>query len=112
MGLAKRFGLAINEHIEGADDNVALNGGYLYIYLADDLVHIASIPSPNFLAERSVDSVIENPDDFHDKLENEYSIVIFSSINGIHWYLAQYPDDDTTLMQLHYVVKLNENQLL
>ncbi len=109
MGLAKHLGLEINEHIEGADSNVALSGGYLYIYLGDDLIHIASIPSPNILAERSSDSVIENQDDFQDKLGNEYSIAIFSSITGIHWYLEQYPDDDTTLMQLHYVVKLNEN---
>jgi len=109
MGLAKQHGLEINEHIEGTNGNVALNGGYLYIYLADDLIHIASIPSPNFLAERSFDSAVENQDDFQDEFGNEYSIAIFSSITGINWYLEQYPDDVTTLMQLHYVVKLNEN---
>jgi|GEM_PF-1267787 len=109
MGLAKRIGLEIKEHIEGFDGSVALSGGYLYIYLADDLIHIASIPSPNLLAERSLDSVVENQDDFQDGFGNEYSIAIFSSITGVQWYLERYPDDDNILMSLHYRVKLNEN---
>ncbi|MEI6269941.1 MAG: hypothetical protein WCP01_13760 [Methylococcaceae bacterium] len=109
MGLAKRIGLEIKEHIEGSDGNVALGGGYLYIYLADDLIHIASIPSPNLLAERPLDSVVENQDDFLDGFGNGYSIAIFSSITGIQWYLERYPNDDNILMRLHYRVKLNEN---
>lgn len=53
MGQVKEIMMALSEHLEGKDANVALAGGYLYIYLDDTLLHIASIPSPNLLADRS-----------------------------------------------------------
>ena len=108
MGLAKNQQLELAEHIEGNVGDVALGGGYLYIYQADALLHIASIPSPNLLAERSSDSVVENVDEFEDTLGNQYLISIASSISGIYWRLEERPDDESLLMQLHYEIKLNE----
>lgn len=109
MGQAKEIMIALSDHLEGSDAHVALAGGYLYIYLDDTLVHIASIPSPNLLADRSSESVIENSDEFEDDNGNEFVIVIFSSLTGIEWRLEQYPDDTDLLMRLSYDVRLNED---
>ena len=64
MGQVKERKIALSEHVEGSDSSLALAGGYLYIYLGDTLLHIASIPSPYRLADRSTDSVVENVDEF------------------------------------------------
>jgi hypothetical protein len=109
MGQTKRQQIDLLEHLEGTDSCVALAGGYLYIFQDDALIHIASIPSPNLLADRSSDSVIENVDEFVDENGNEFVIVIFSSITGIDWHLAEYPDDTDLLMRMHYDVRLNED---
>lgn len=109
MGQAKRAFTELSEHLEGHVGNVALAGGYHYIYLNDRLLHIASIPMPNVLAERFSESTTENSDRFEDEHGNEFVITIYSSINGIQWYLEEYPDDANLLMSVHYDVSLNEH---
>ena len=109
MGQVKEHMTALSEHVEGSDGSVALAGGYLYIYLDDKLIHIASIPSPYLLADRSSDSVVENVDEFEDENGNEFVIAIYSSLAGIEWQLEEYPDDAGLLMRLHYEVRLNED---
>lgn len=94
--------------IMGSVGNVALAGGYLYIYSGDMLLHIASIPSPNLLGGSNRDTEVENHDEFTDENGNLYLISIFSSAGGIHWELEAYPDDQEVLEQLRYEVKLNE----
>jgi len=109
MGQVKQALIELSEHLEGNIGNVALNGGYLYIYIDDKLIHIASIPSPNVLADRSSDSVVENIDQFEDESGNEFVIAIYSSITGIEWYLNEYPDNTDLLMRMRYDVSINEN---
>lgn len=109
MGQVKEHKIALSEHLEGSDGSVALAGGYLYIYLDDRLLHIASIPSPYLLADRSTESVVENVDEFEDENGHEFVIAIYSSIAGIIWHLAEYPNDTDLLMRLRYEVRLNED---
>ena len=109
MGHVKERMTPRSAHLEGNASSVALAGGYLYIYRDDTLIHIASIPSPNLLADRSSDSVVENVDEFEDENGNAFVIVINSSITGIDWSLEQYPDDTDRLMRLHCDVRLNED---
>jgi len=108
IGMAKHRAVELRRHLEGSEGSVALNGGYLYIYQGDDLLHIASIPSPHLLGERTHDTVVDNIDEFQDRTGNRYTIVINSSSTGIEWYLESYPDDKTALMTLRYEIKLNE----
>jgi hypothetical protein len=79
----------LSEHLEGSDSFVALGGGYLYIFLDDRLPHIASIPSPNLLADRTSDSVVENVDHFEDGNGHGFVISIDSSLSGISWRLLK-----------------------
>ncbi len=109
MGQTKQVSIDLSEHLKGSVASVALAGGYLYIYLDDALIHIASIPSPNLLADRSSDSVVENVDQFEDDNGNDFVIAIYSSMTGIEWHLEDYPDDMDLLMRLRYDVRLNEN---
>lgn len=88
--------------------NVALGGGYLYIYSGNTLLHIASIPSPNLLGGSNRDTEVENHDEFTDEKGNTYIISIFSSAAGIYWELEKYPQEQKVLKQLRYEVKLNE----
>jgi hypothetical protein len=96
-------------HLQGLDSRVALGGGYLYIYLHGALIHIAGIPSPYLLAERSSDTTVENRDEFSDADGHLFGIAIYSSITGIEWSLVHYPDDDQLILGLTYEVKLNGN---
>lgn len=109
MGIVKKKTTELTEHLQGADGRVALGGGYLYIYLHGALVHIAGIPSPYLLADRSSDSTVENSDEFTDEEGHEFEIVIYSSITGIEWNLYSYPDDENIICGLTYEVKLNDN---
>lgn len=96
------------EFISGADSRVPLNGGYLLVYLADELLSIVSIPAPEYMADNNRDSIVENDDTFEDKSGNQYDIEIRSSKYGIDWYLVSYPDDDEIIQKLRYEVRLNE----
>jgi len=98
----------LRPYLAGSENLVALNGGYLYIYQGDDLLHIASIPAPNLLGDRTRDTMIDNIDEFQDSAGNQYTIIIYSSSVGIEWYLDRYPDNEAVLMTLRYEVKLNE----
>ncbi len=98
----------IKPYLEGSVGSVASNGGYLYIYKGDTLLHIAGIPSPNLLGERRQDTEVDNIGEFIDSEGNNYRIVIYSSAYGIEWFLEEYPEDEETLHQLHYEVQLNE----
>ncbi len=109
MGLAKQRMMELSEHLEGSDGQVALGGGYLYIYKNDKLIHIASIPSPNLLADHSSDSIVDNVDEFEDESGNQFEIAIYSSMTGIEWYLEKYPEDEELLMGMHYEIRLNED---
>ncbi|QEA39589.1 hypothetical protein FGL86_11210 [Pistricoccus aurantiacus] len=109
MAMAKSAGNEFADHLEGSDNRVALSGGYLYIHRGKRLVHIASIPSPNLLAERLSDSVVENTDTFVDEAGNEYTIVIDSTMVGITWSLEEYPTDPDVIRELHYEVRLNDD---
>lgn len=92
----------------GYVSNVALVGGYLYIYSGDTLLHIASIPSPNLLGCMDRHTEVENHDEFTDEKGNPYVIAIYSSAAGIHWELEKHPEEQKVLQQLRYEVKLNE----
>ncbi|MEA3523298.1 MAG: hypothetical protein U9R50_10000 [Campylobacterota bacterium] len=96
------------QNIEGSSGQPALNGGYLYIYLEDELLYIVSIPSPNLMGENSSQSTVENYDEFEDTNGNEYSIAVFSSMYDIQWYLYTYPEDEKTVQKIRYEVKYNE----
>lgn len=109
MGIVKRRMSELAEHLQGADGRVAMGGGYLYIYLHGSLIHIAGIPSPYLLADRTSDSTVENFDEFVDAEGNEFGIAIYSSIAGIEWSLDRHPDDDNLILGLTYEVKLNDN---
>lgn len=110
MGIATDLMIVeASDHLEGRDGRVAPDGGYLYIYLGDTLIHISSIPSPNLLADRSSDSVVENIDEFDDHDGNKFVVAISSSIAGIDWTMEQHPDDMEIIMNLHYDVRLNEH---
>lgn len=109
MGIVKQKKLYLSEHLEGRDGRVALDGGYLYIYLDGKLIHIAGIPSLYHLAERTSDSSVENTDDFVDDNGNNFEVVIYSSLAGIEWAMQTHPDDETIFQNLSYEVKLNEN---
>lgn len=109
MGIVKRRKPDLSEHLQGSDSRVALDGGYLYIYLHGSLIHIAGIPSPYLLAERSSDTSVENFDEFVDDEGNEFGIAIYSSIAGIEWSLDHHPVDDDLILGLTYEVKLNDN---
>lgn len=95
-------------YLEGSDGQPAINGGYLYIYQDDELLTIASIPSPNLMADNSSQSTVENDEQFQDKDGNEYSIMIFSSMHGIDWVLDIYPKDEDIIKKISYKVKHNE----
>jgi hypothetical protein len=109
MGIVKKRMSELSEHLHGSDGRVALDGGYLYIYLHGSLIHIAGIPSPYLLAERTSDSTVENFDEFTDDEGHEFGIAIYSSIAGIEWSLDHYPDDEKLIVGLTYEVKLNDN---
>lgn len=109
MGIVKRKLTEWSEHLEGADGRVALDGGYLYIYLHGSLLHIAGIPSPYLLADRSSDSTVENDDEFADEQGNTFAVAIYSSVSGIQWNIYKYPDDESLISGLTYEVKLNDN---
>jgi len=98
----------LESYLVGSDSQPALNGGYLYIYLNDELLTIVSVPSPNLMAENSSQSTVENCDEFQDKNGNDYSIVVFSSMYGIDWSLDTYPDDENIIRKIRYEVKHNE----
>lgn len=109
MGTIKKKMSELAEHLQGADGRVALEGGYLYIYLHGTLMHIAGIPSPYLLADRASDSTVENTDEFIDHDGHEFEIAIYSSITGIEWELCSYPDDEALILGISYEVKLNDN---
>jgi len=98
----------LKQYLEGSDSQPALNGGYLYIYLNDELLTIASIPSPNLMVENSSQSTVENYDEFQDKDGNDYLITVFSSMYGIDWSLDTYSDDEDIIKKIRYEVKHNE----
>jgi len=98
----------LKKYLEGSDAQPAINGGYLYIYLNDELLTIVSIPSPNLMAENSSQSTVENYDEFQDENENDYSITVFSSMYGIDWSLDSYPNDENIITKIRYEVKYNE----
>ena len=109
MVIVKKRFTALPEHLQGADGRVALKGGYLSIYRHGNLLHIAGIPSPYLLADRSSDSTVQNTDEFIDEQGHQFGIAIYSSISGIEWDLYTYPDDDNLIGGLTYEVNLNEN---
>lgn len=109
MIIAKKKTTQLSRYLQGADGRVALDGGYLYIYLHGALVHIAGIPSPYLLADRSSDSTVENADEFTDAEGHEFEIAIYSSITGIEWDVYTYPDDESLICGLKYEVKFNDN---
>ena len=109
MGIFKGKLSELSKHLQGSDSRVALDGGYLYIYLHGSLIHIAGIPSPYLLADRTSDSTVENLDDFTDDEGHEFEIAIYSSISGIEWALHRYPDQENLILGLTYEVKLNDN---
>ncbi|QEA40067.1 hypothetical protein FGL86_13930 [Pistricoccus aurantiacus] len=109
MAMAKSAGNEFADHLEGSDNRVALSGGYLYIYRGERLLHIASIPSPNLLAEYSADSTVENVDSFTDEEGNAYTIVIHSMKTGVMWSLDQHPVNLEVIKELHYAVRLNDD---
>jgi hypothetical protein len=109
MGLVKKQELELRDHLEGAEGAAALDGGYLYIYSGDELLHIASIPAPDILAERMSDSTIVNHDWFTDKTGNDFGVEIYSSLAGIHWQVTDYPEDIAQVLRLRFEVKLNDN---
>jgi len=98
----------LKSYLEGSDSQPALNGGYLYIYLDNNLLTIVSIPSPNLMADNSSQSTVENDDEFQDKDGNDYSIIVFSSMYGIDWSLDTYPEDENIIKKISYEVKRNE----
>jgi hypothetical protein len=106
MGYLKQ--IELQKHIMGDNMLPALNGGYLYIYKNEKLLHIASIPSPNLLGDNYRQSVVENDEYFKDDNGNEFGIDILSSPAGINWYLTSYPDDENIIKSINYQVKQNE----
>lgn len=108
LSTAQRPSSGLKPYLEGSVDSVALNGGYLYIYKGDTLLHITGIPAPNLLGERKQDTEVDNVGEFVDESGNEYRIVVYSSAYGIEWCLEEYPEDETTLRQLQYKIELNE----
>ena len=109
MGHAKQHMVELSEHLRGSDGRVALGGGYLYISLHGSLIHIAGIPSPYLLADRSYDTTVENTDEFTDADGHEFEIVIYSSITGTEWEVYNCPYDEKIILGLTYEVKLNED---
>ena len=109
MGRLKQKYLEKESHLQGSSGEPAIDGGYLYIYLNNDLLFIAGIPSPNLMAEKPSDSLVENYEEFTDKYDNNYAISIFSSIYDIYWELNEYPDDDNIINSIRYEVKYNEH---
>ena len=108
MGYLTQKQIKLEEYISGTDAMPALKGGYLYIYVYDKLLHIASIPSPNLLGENYSQIVVENDEYFSDDNGNEFIIGILSSNLGVDWYLTSYPDDENIIKSLRYKVKQNE----
>ena len=108
MGLVKEKLLQRESNFSGSVDTVAINGAYLFIFLNDALMHIATIPPPNLLGEFLHETVVRNHDDFTDTYGNAYEISIASSRQGIEWEMVAYPDDVELASQIHFEVKLNE----
>ena len=108
MGLSKERKMQKESNTTGSVGNVALAGGYLYIYLGDTLLHIASIPVPNLIGDMNRNTEVANQDEFADESGHEFLISIYSSAAGIYWELENYPEDKNILSQLRYEVKINE----
>jgi hypothetical protein len=108
MGNIKQKQKELEEHLSGTDILPALNGGYLYIYENEKLLHIASIPSPYLLGDNYRQSVVENDEYFCDDNGNEFAIDILSSNVSIEWYLTSYPDDENIIKSIRYKVRKNE----
>jgi hypothetical protein len=106
--LSRQKQIELKEHLAGNNDRPALNGGYLYVYKGDKLLHIASIPSPNLLGDNYRHSFVENDEYFSDDNGNEFRIDILSSNVGVDWILSSYPDDENTVKSIRYKVKQNE----
>jgi len=109
MGILKQRQLEKESHLQGSSGEPAIDGGYLYVYLDNNLLTIVGIPSPNLVAEKSSDSLVENYEEFTDSDGNNYVISIFSSIYDIYWELNEYPDDDKLINSIRYEVKYNEH---
>ena len=77
--------LEVKNIIFEKDESPAIHGGYLYIYSQDDLVKIASIPSPNPITEDNNDPLVTNEDNFMDSAGNEYQVIIESSLFFLKW---------------------------
>jgi len=108
MGYLKKKQMEIENHLSGSESLPAINGGFLYVYVQEKNVAIASIPSPNLLAETASKSTVINFDDFTDDEGNEYTISVASSSYGVDWELIKYPEDEEILKSVTYEVKYNE----
>lgn len=108
MGYIKQKQIELEQHLSGADPLPALNGGYIYIYENEKLLHIASVPSPNLLGDNYRQSVVENDEYFSDDNGNKFTIDILSSKVGVDWQLTSYPDDENLIKSIRYKVKHNE----
>ncbi len=108
MQKLKQKQMELEKYLSGNDRIPALNGGYLYIYKNEKLLHIASIPSPNLSGENYRQSVVENDEHFSDSEGNEFTIGILSSNVGVDWHMTSYPDDENTLKNIRYEIRQNE----
>ncbi len=72
----------------------AVDDGYIYVYLDDDELHIASVPSFNLMGDNRRQNLVENFEEFSDEDGNEYAIRIYSSNDGVEWELEIYPKNE------------------
>ncbi len=104
-------GLEMAELITGEDSLPSLYGGYLSIIKDGKEIHIFSVPSLVFAADRYRDSVSENDDEFEDDEGNEFSISIRSSNIGVEWELdlsAKNGDDKTLVSRIKMEYQSND----
>jgi len=100
-------------HYEDSTGLVAINGGYLDVQIDGETIATVSIPRPNFMADRNVDSVVHWSEEFEDFEGNTYKAEVNSSMSGIDWTIDIEPNEvgtsthDEILQSLHGRVKID-----
>jgi hypothetical protein len=78
----------MSQSISGTVPSPALSGGYISVMKDGEEIHIVSVPSFVFGADRYRDSTSQNEDEFEDDEGNEFFISIVSSNVGVDWELS------------------------
>jgi len=69
-------------NFSGSIGNIATEGGELIILENGYDIASVDVPSPNFGAEKNIDSTVYNEDYFNDSYGNSYKITVYSSMYG------------------------------